>query len=202
MLFLKKLTWKYRRPLVLKSPPHTCRIRLLLEMFPGAKFVHIHRDPYAVFQSSRKTFQLMFAWHGLQRPGPDDLDEWILEQYREMYEVFFEERALIPTGSFHEMAFEDLERDPVAEMRKMYGTLDLPDFRGAEADVQRYITSVRSYRKNEFPVLHPELKARISSMWRTSLEEWGYTGEPLPAVQRPRCVTDICEGFLPPAAHD
>ncbi len=34
--FLKKLTYKYRRGLLLKSPPHTARIRLLLEMFPEA----------------------------------------------------------------------------------------------------------------------------------------------------------------------
>lgn len=48
VLFLQKLTWKYGRPLVLKSPPHTAWIRLLLVTFPGSKFVHIHRDPYAV----------------------------------------------------------------------------------------------------------------------------------------------------------
>ncbi|MGH7138625.1 MAG: sulfotransferase [Pirellulales bacterium] len=41
--FLKKLTWKYHRPLILKSPAHTCRIRMLLEIFPDAKFVHIRR---------------------------------------------------------------------------------------------------------------------------------------------------------------
>jgi hypothetical protein len=65
---LGKLTLKYRRPLVLKSPPHTGRIRLLLELFPGARFVHIHRDPYVVFQSSRRTFEIIFRWHCLQRP--------------------------------------------------------------------------------------------------------------------------------------
>src|SRR3954452_13836592 len=34
VLFYKKLTWKYNRPLLLKSPPHTSRIKLLLDMFP------------------------------------------------------------------------------------------------------------------------------------------------------------------------
>src|SRR5262249_20681564 len=53
--FVRKLAFHHGRPLVLKSPGHTCRIRLLLEMFPGAKFVHIHRHPYAVFQSARHT---------------------------------------------------------------------------------------------------------------------------------------------------
>ena len=133
-LFLKKLTWKYRRPLLLKSPPHTCRIRLLLEIFPEARFVHIHRDPYVVFQSSRKMFQTMIGWHELQRSNPDELDDWILEQYREMYEMFFDERRLIPAGHYHEMAFEELEKDPLGEMRKLYETLGLPNFRSAEAD--------------------------------------------------------------------
>ena len=52
--FLKKLTWKYHRPLILKSPGHTCRVKLLLELFPDAKFVHIRRNPFRVFQSTRK----------------------------------------------------------------------------------------------------------------------------------------------------
>src|SRR5258706_5162581 len=34
------------RPLVLKNPVNTARIRLLLEMFPNARVVHIHRSPY------------------------------------------------------------------------------------------------------------------------------------------------------------
>src|SRR5262249_40574101 len=35
--------------LVLKSPPHSCRIKVLLELFPDARFVHIVRDPHVVF---------------------------------------------------------------------------------------------------------------------------------------------------------
>jgi hypothetical protein len=98
--FLRKLTWKHRRRLVLKSPPHTARIRLVLEMFPGAKFVHIHRDPYRVFQSSQKTFELNFEWQGLQRTRRRELDDWILRQYRTMYDSFFEDRERIPKGHY------------------------------------------------------------------------------------------------------
>ena len=53
--FVRKLTVRNGRPLVLKSPPHTARIRLLLDLFPDARFVHIHRNPYVVFRSTKHT---------------------------------------------------------------------------------------------------------------------------------------------------
>jgi hypothetical protein len=173
-LFLKKLTLKYQRPLLLKSPPHTCRIRLLLEMFPEARFIHIHRDPYAVFQSSRRTFRLMLDWNGLQRPELDGLDNWVLRQYREMYDVFFDEKTLIPKHRFHEIRFSDLEKDPVGQLRSAYEMLALPDFRTVESELRKYVASLASYRKNVFTEIAPDLKGRIAREWGRCFEEWGY----------------------------
>ena len=160
---------------MLKSPPHTARIRLLLEIFPGAKFVHIHRNPYPVFQSSRRTFQLMFQWQGLQRPTAEGLDDWILGQYREMYEAFFEEKQRIPEGHFHEMSFEDLEKHSVEEVRRLYAALHLPDFGEVEPEIAEYVQSRASYRKNVFAELSPEFRDRISREWKVSFAEWGYS---------------------------
>jgi omega-hydroxy-beta-dihydromenaquinone-9 sulfotransferase len=173
--FVRKVQWRHGRPLVLKSPPHTARVRLLLELFPQAKFVHIHRDPYRVFQSSRRTFLTLFDWMGLQRPELDDLADWILRQYTEMYEAFFADRQLIPAGRLHEMSFEQLERDPVGELRKMYAALRLPDFRSFEPALQAYVSSLAGYLKNAFTDLSPDLKARIRQAWRACIEEWRYT---------------------------
>lgn len=174
LLFLKKLTWKYGRPLVLKSPPHTCRIRLLLEMFPHAKFVHIQRNPYAVFPSSKWTFQVNYELHRLQRPRPDGLDEWVLRQYRTMYEVYFEERKLIPEGNLVEVRFEELEKDPLGQVRRVYEVLALPAFDRVEAALRRYIDSIMGYQKNKFSELSSALRDRIAHEWRLSFDEWGY----------------------------
>lgn len=48
--FLKKVTLRAggHKPLLLKSPVHTARVPLLLKLFPRAKFIYIHRDPYTV----------------------------------------------------------------------------------------------------------------------------------------------------------
>lgn len=173
-LFLRKLTWKLKRPMILKSPPHTCRIKLLLEMYPQAKFIHIHRNPFTVFSSTRRLFQVNHAWHRVQRPRLDDLDDWILEQYRRMYDVFFEERTLIPDGQYHEIGFEELEQDPLGQVKQIYEALSLPDFSPVEAPLRTYAASLTGYQKNDYSALPGEFKQRIAERWKPSFEEWNY----------------------------
>jgi hypothetical protein len=174
MLFYKKMTWKFGRPLVLKSPPHTCRIRLLLEMFPDARFVHIHRDPYAVFRSTRGTIRTDKTLCLQEASDSPDPDARIIRRYRIMYDSFFEERHLIPEGRFHELSFEELERDPVGVVRRIYEHLDIHGFEEFEPSLKRYVGSVSGYRKNEFPELPETLREKIAHAWERSFEEWGY----------------------------
>jgi hypothetical protein len=174
MFFLKKLTWKYRRPLVLKSPPNTCRIKLLLDMFPRAKFVHIHRNPYAVFQSARKMFDVNISLSGLQPVGDPGFEQWILDQYRDMYDAFFAERPLIPPNQYCELAFEQLEADPLNQLRAIYAQLGLGDFAAAEPAIRRHLERIAGYQKNQFKPLPEDLRQRIAKDWGRSFQEWGY----------------------------
>lgn len=172
--FLKKLTYKYGRPLVLKSPPHTARIRLLLEMFPEARFVHIHRDPYRVFQSFLHYFDTA-TWHTyLQRPDLRGIDDRLIRLYNVVYDAFFAERHLIPAGRYHEIRFEELERDPIAEMRKLYERLGISGFERLRPKLQRYVDSLSGYRKNEFGELDRARRAKVAVAWRRSFDEWQY----------------------------
>jgi hypothetical protein len=143
-------------------------------MFPGARFVHIRRNPYDVFRFSRLMFRTVFELHRVQRPRLDDLDEWIIRQYRAMYDAFFEERGLIPAGQFHEVGYEELEKDPFGQVRSVYEALNLPAFGEAEPALRNYVESIASYKKNEFPDLPAELQARIAALWKPCFEEWGY----------------------------
>ena len=180
--YVKRLSWKYSgRPLVLKSPPHTGRIRRLLEVFPRAKFVHVHRDPCAVFSSTHKMLTVNFSLHCLQRPPTgEDLDEWIIRQYRAMHDAFFEERDSIPPGQYHEVRFDELEADPVGQMERVYEALGLGDFSPARPALERYVDGVRGYRKNAFPELPAALRNRIADAWRPCFEQWGYALDPAP----------------------
>lgn len=172
--FCRKLTLKYDRALLLKSPPHTARIPLLLEMFPNARFVHIHRNPYRVFQSQRHYFDTAVWYTYLQKPDPGKIDEGILQRYSALYGAFFEDRSLIPEGRFCEISFDDLERDPVGEVRTIYEKLSLPGFREFQPQLRSYVDSLSGYRKNDYSPLDEQNRSRVAEAWTNSFQKWGY----------------------------
>jgi len=176
--FVRKLSWKYRRPLVLKSPGHTCRIKLLLEVFPEARFVHIHRNPYVVYQSMMRLMAAVWGIYSFQRPPePAAVHARVIRQYRAMYEAFFEERDLIPAGRYFEVGFEAMEQDPLGQMARIYDGLSMPDFGVVRPAMEQYIRSLAGYHKNTHPDLPTEVLAEISRAWRRCFDAWGYPVE-------------------------
>ena len=67
--FVQKLTFSKGKKIIFKSPPHLGRVRVLLELFPGAKFIHIYRDPYKVYLSTKHMWQTGFSLSHLQKPA-------------------------------------------------------------------------------------------------------------------------------------
>jgi hypothetical protein len=176
--FLRKLTVKHGKPLVLKSPPHTARVRLLLEMFPDARFVHIHRDPYTVFRSFLHYYDTAGWYTYLQKPELETLEETILDRYRVMYDVYFEERHLVPEGRLYDMAFTDLEADPVGQIAAAYERLGLEGFDRFEPRLREYLAGLQGYRKNRYERLPEDVRERVANAWRRSFDEWGYPLNP------------------------
>jgi hypothetical protein len=171
----RKLACKYPgRPLLLKSPAHTGRIRLLLELFPDARFLHVHRDPCEVYRSTCHMSREMAAFVRLQELEPGWIEERVVRQYREMHDAYFEERPLIPAGRLHEVRFEELEKDPVGQLRAAYEKLRLPDFGAVEDAVRAYLASIAGYRRSTYPPLPAPLRERLRHEWRRCFEEWGY----------------------------
>ena len=172
--FCQKLSLNDPRALLLKSPPHTARIKLLLDIFPNARFLHIHRNPHQVFRSQQHFFDTAGWYTYLQRPVLDAIDDGIIARYTNMFDNFFEDLPLIPEGQFHEIRFEDLERDPLGEITKTYEALSLPEFERFRATLTNYIESLKGYQKNKFTPPNPEVRERIATAWARSFETWGY----------------------------
>jgi hypothetical protein len=172
--FSKKLTLRYRRPLVLKSPQHTARIRFLLDVFPEARFVNIHRDPYTVFQSASHTADATMWFACLQRPDPDVMQDRLLRVGQSLFEAYFDQRHLIPEGRLVDIAYEDLEARPVEVMQEIYTQLGLPNFEEFRPRLQAYVDSLGGYRKNQFRELAPEVRQKVAQSWKRAFDEWAY----------------------------
>jgi hypothetical protein len=91
-----------------------------------------------------------------------------------MYDAYFEERGLIPEGHLAEVSFEALDRDPLGAIEGIYRTLGLSDFDRIRPELETYLASVASYRKNAHPDLPDDLRLRIAREWRPSFDAWGY----------------------------
>jgi LPS sulfotransferase NodH len=111
---------------------------------------------------------------GLQPIEDRHITDLVITRFTTMYEAFFEERSLIPDGRFHELSFEELEQDPVGQVRRIYDQLGLAGFDAMRPALERYVDSQAQYRKNTYPDLSPSLRHDVGRAWRRNFEEWGY----------------------------
>jgi len=172
--FIQCLTLQRPGRVVLKSPTHTFRIRVLLELFPKARFVHIVRDPLVVFPSTVKLWKRLSTDQGLQVPRHEGLEEHVLRTFEHMYEVFERDRRLIPPGQFCEVRFEQLVSDPVGEVRRIYEELQLGDFDEVLPALQAYAEQQKNYRPNRHQ-LSEQQRAEIQRRWARFIEQYGYS---------------------------
>jgi len=161
---------------VVKNCAHSARIPILLERFPEAKFIHIHRNPYKVFLSTLHMLNTVLLRSQLQRIEPDDLESSVLRTYARLMERFLADRSLIPERNFVELRFDDLQAAPMDQLRRIYEELDLPGFVAAEPRLRTYLESVAGYKKNSYE-FDPVVIEKVNRHWRFAFDTFGY--EPL-----------------------
>jgi hypothetical protein len=180
--FLQVLTFKNPKRLVLKSPPHSCRIKTLLEMFPDARFVHIMRDPYVVFPSTVNLWKSLYRKHGLQTPTFAGLEEYVYTTFSRLYRKMEEGIPLIPPGRFHQVHYEDLVADPIGEMEKLYERLDLGAYDEYVPRLKEYLADNSGYETNRYQ-LDPRQRAEITRRWGDVIRRYGYETAPTTAEE-------------------
>jgi hypothetical protein len=173
LYFLQHLTFKDPRRLVLKSPPHSCRIKVLLELFPESRFVHIMRDPYVVFPSTVNLWKSLYQAHGLQKPTFAGLEEHVFRTFTRLYLRLEEGKKLVPPGRFHEVRYEELVRDPIGQMQQLYEHLELGEFEEYRPRLEKYLRQVSGYETNRYD-LDPSVRAEIGCRWGDVIRRYGY----------------------------
>lgn len=163
--------------LVLKNPPNTARIPLLLDMFPEARFIFLQRNPYAVLKSTQLLHRRMIDTLGFQRCADSEIEQWTLDFYCGLLGRYLEDRQRLGRENLLEMRFEEFEREPLAGVEQAYAALGLGDFEAARPRMQAYLETQRSYKKNTFHISQRD-RALVENHWSFALKEWGYDAPP------------------------
>ena len=162
------------KQLLLKNPHNTSRIKELLELFPNAKFIFIHRNPLDVYISMvhlySKTIETQFFQYSTVKERKED----IMYFYKEIMQKYLKERHLIPKENLFEIGFDEFTENEMYWMEKMYKDLDIKGFENAKPRIQHYLDSVKTYKKNKFRKIAPEVEAKIRKEWGFAFEEWKY----------------------------
>ena len=171
----RRLALRHGRPLVLKSPPHTGRVKLLLHHFPRARFVHIARDPLAVVPSTIRLWEALYSSQGLHNPPrmQDWIEAYVLDAFERLEERYAADRALIPDGQLAEIRYEELVADPKGVMRRVYGSLGLGPFARAEPYVDAYLADRRQHRVTVHD-LAADRRQRIETRLAAYRRRFGY----------------------------
>jgi len=175
MYFLKKVTIREKgKRLILKNPANTARIKLLLEMFPDAKFIHIQRNPYHQYLSMMRFMRIVIPLYCVQKPPKiGHVEKLMMDLYVDMYRKYFRERKRIPEGNFVEVKYEDFIERPFEELRRIYGLLNLAGFKKSERAFRAYILSQSEVRLHNY-VIDAELREKIYKKWGFAFKEFGY----------------------------
>jgi hypothetical protein len=172
--FCKRLAYRDPRRIVIKTPPHTARVRTLLEMFPDAKFIHISRNPYALYRSTVALWRALNAEEGLQVPRDESwVGRFVIDSLRTMYDAYLEDRALLGDDQLVELRYEELIDDPKTRIRTIYERLELGDFSRMEPALDAHLQEVRDYRTNRHS-LDDVTQELLRREWGRYFEEFGY----------------------------
>lgn len=183
--FLRGLLHNRPGRLVLKSPPHTFRLPILEPLFPQARYLHMVRDPYAVFASTVKLWKSLFAAQSYQRPNFAELEERVLATFCQMYDCFESARQQLDAQRICDVRYEDLVRDPLAQMQRIYQQLDLGDFAPTAPAVAAYFARRSGYRPGRYQ-LAAEHHAAVTQRWLPYMQKYGYSPQTEPVERAAR----------------
>jgi omega-hydroxy-beta-dihydromenaquinone-9 sulfotransferase len=161
------------RRLLLKNPAHSTRIPHLLALFPGAKFIHIHRDPSAVFHSMRKFYHRMLPILALQDYRPADIDAHILWAYPNVMNRLLDSLAELPPERAIAVRYGELVADPANTLKRIYRDLNLGDFERVKYAMGAYAQE-HLHGMPPTPTLDQQTASRLALDWGPVYTRLGY----------------------------
>ncbi len=152
----------------LKTPVHMFALDALLDAYPDAKFLWSHRDPAKVLGSVCSLIHYVRSWgsdrYDADELGTEQLERWWLAVSRAM-----DFRARLGDDRFADLAFADLQVNPVSAMEEAYERIGVEFSDTSRAAVSTWATThepgshgQHSYDLAEFGLSADQVRERFA----------------------------------------
>ena len=171
------------KPLMLRNTVNLGRVEHLLRLFPQAKFINIVRNPYDVYPSMLHLYRTLLSLYQLDDYDWAPMHEFLVDTYKQLMQKYLRDRERIPPGHLAEVRYENLERNPVGELARLYDELALPGWDDAKPNIEAYLDTLSGYRKNALQMAQEDINL-VSERWGFAIDAWGYAAPRQPAEAR------------------
>ncbi|MCB9195099.1 MAG: sulfotransferase [Flavobacteriales bacterium] len=162
------------KTLLLKNPHSMGRIEVLLELYPNAKFIHIHRDPYDVYNSNLHLYRSTIKTQFLQDFSDEEIIERVLYCYETSFVKFFEDYHKIPEENRIEISYDELSNVPMETLQNVYKGLGLGGFENVQPKLEAYLNKEKNYKTNQFKEIPSSELKQINSRWKFVFDHYNY----------------------------
>lgn len=171
--FCTKLSQDSGRTVLLKNPAHSLRIPFLCETFPRARFIYLHRHPFKVVASTLNLWKVIATDNQLKgKPYFPDLKE-ITEGLIKFYSVIERDLAALPEERYNVVSYEELEADPVAEVRGIYKSFGLEFTAAFERRIRSFLEKEKDFKKNSYN-FDDNRKEQVYQLMKNQFEQYHY----------------------------
>jgi hypothetical protein len=127
-----------RRNWVLKCPDHVFTLDAIQEVYPDARFVFVHRHPAAVLASVAKLTE------ALRAPFTRHIDRLAIgaevsARWRLGSEKILEADSILPAGRVLHLHYDEVTRQPLAALEKLYRFFDRPFDEAARSRIAGFV---------------------------------------------------------------
>ena len=157
-----------------KNPHNITRIGVLKDMFPGAGFIFIYRDPYCVVESLYHFILAIFPGVQLQDVPADFSRENIARFYTSAMIEYFGYREINGSASILELKAEDFMQDKIGGLRKIYSVFGIEGFEQSLPAFEAYLDQNSVPPRDESYYIHDDTVRYVNQYASEIVRQLGY----------------------------
>ena len=124
-------------------------------------------------------------YYTLHKITDTEREKIIFSHYSKLMSQYEKDKELIPKENLTEIRYEIFEKNPFAEIKRMYEELHLPDFEIVADDIKNRLNREKKYSKYKY-AYDEETQDKIYKHWGPFIDKWNYarlTKSPSPILQ-------------------